>query len=290
MKVGIEMKKKTRKNLAGTLVYHFLVLLVGLMMIYPLVWMLMSSFKPTETVMNTAGQLIPQQFTLVNYSNGWRGFSDTSFLVFFRNTILTTLLATVGVLVTTPMVAYGLARLRFGLRNALFVIVLGTMLLPEQVMMIPQYLWYNKLGWINTYYPLIVPHWFAVSGFYVYLMMNFIGGIPRDLDEAAKIDGCSYYAIYSRIILPLLSPAVTTVAIFSFLGRWNDYMGPLLYIRRTKNYTVSLALKLFCDTTAKSDYGALFAMSTLSLLPIFLIFVTMQKYLTQGVVTSGLKG
>ena len=188
------------------------------------------------------------------------------------------------------MVAYGLARLRFPLRNLLFVIVLGTMMLPEQVMMIPQYLWYNRLGWINTYYPLVVPHFFALSGFFVYLIMNFIGGIPRDLDEAAHIDGCTYYSIYTRIIFPLLSPALATVAIFSFLNRWNDYMSPLLYIRRTKNYTVSLALRLFSDTTATSDYGALFAMSTLSLLPIFIIFITMQKYLTQGVITSGLKG
>ena len=284
------METRLKRNPAATVIYHLLVLMLGALMLYPLVWMLLSSFKPSNTIMNTADQLIPSAFTLENYANGWRGFSDTSFFVFFSNTLWISLLSTAGVLITTPMVAYGLARLRFGFRNALFIVVLGTMMLPEQVMMIPQYLWYNRLGWVNTYYPLVVPHFFAMSGFFVYLMMNFIGGIPRDLDEAAKIDGCSYYSIYSRIVLPLLSPAMATVAIFSFLNRWNDYMAPLLYIRRTKDYTVSLALKLFCDTTASSDYGALFAMSTLSLLPIFLIFVFMQKYLTQGVVTSGLKG
>lgn len=250
----------------------------------------MSSLKPTHTIINTADQLIPTQFTLENYANGWKGFSNTSFFYFFKNTLFVVTLATLGVLLTTPMVAYGLARLRFPARNVLFIVVLGTMMMPEQILMIPQYLWYNQLGWINTYYPLIVPHFFAVSGFFVYLMMNFINGIPRDLDEAAKIDGCSYYSIYTRIILPLLTPSLATVAIFSFLNRWNDYMAPLLYIRRTKDYTISLALKLFCDTTSSSDYGALFAMSTLSLLPIFFIFVFMQKYLTQGVVTSGLKG
>lgn len=271
-------------------IYHLLVIAFGFMMLYPLVWMLMSSFKPTKTIMNTVNQLIPSTFTLDNYVNGWRGFSNTTFFTFFMNTLFVTALSTLGVLLTTPMVAYGLARLHFPLAKPLFIIVLSTMMLPEQIMMIPQYLWYNQLGWVNTYNPLIVPHFFALTGFFVYLMMNFIQGFPKDLDEAAKIDGCSYYGIYGRIILPLLKPAMATVAIFSFLNRWNDYMSPLLYIRKTSNYTISLALKLFCDTTAVSDYGALFAMSTLSLLPIFLIFVFMQKYLTQGVVTSGLKG
>jgi len=283
------MSKRNRDLLVST-VYHLFVMAFGLLMLYPLVWMLMSSLKPTNTIINTADQLIPTSFTLENYFNGWKGFSDTSFLIFFKNTLSVVSLATIGVLLTTPMIAYGLARLRFPARNLLFVIVLGTMMMPEQILMIPQYLWYNQLGWINTYYPLVVPHFFGVSGFFIYLMMNFINGIPRDLDEAAKIDGCSYYTIYTKIILPLLSPSMATVAIFSFLNRWNDYMGPLLYIRRTKDYTISLALKLFCDTTSSSDYGALFAMSTLSLLPIFFIFVFMQKYLTQGVVTSGLKG
>lgn len=283
------MSKKKHSRLTQAL-YHLVIIAFGFIMLYPLVWMLMSSLKPTHTIINTADQLIPTQFTLENYTNGWKGFSNTSFFYFFKNTLFVVILATLGVLLTTPMVAYGLARLRFPARNVLFIVVLGTMMMPEQILMIPQYLWYNQLGWINTYYPLIVPHFFAVSGFFVYLMMNFINGIPRDLDEAAKIDGCSYYSIYTRIILPLLTPSLATVAIFSFLNRWNDYMAPLLYIRRTKDYTISLALKLFCDTTSSSDYGALFAMSTLSLLPIFCIFVSMQKYLTQGVVTSGLKG
>lgn len=270
--------------------YHILVILFGFMMLYPVVWMICSSIKPNGTIVNTADRLFIGNATFENYISGWKGFSSTSFLTFFSNTFFVVSLSTIGVLVTTPMVAYGLERLKFKFKRLLFILVLGTMMLPEQIMMIPQYLWFNKLGWINSYKPLIIPHFFAVSGFFVYIIMNFIGGIPKDLDEAAKIDGCSYYGIYARIMVPLLSPALATVAIFSFLNRWNDYMSPLLYIRRTKDYTISLALKLFCDSTASSNYGSLFAMSTLSLVPIFIIFVTMQKYLTQGVVTSGLKG
>ena len=156
--------------------------------------------------------------------------------------------------------------------------------------MIPQYLWFNTLGWVNSYRPLIIPYFFGIQGFFIYLMMNFISGIPHDLDEAAKIDGCSFYSIFTHIIMPLVKPALATTMIFSFIYRWNDYMSPLLYLKRTDKYTISLALKLFCDQTSNSDYGALFAMSTLSLVPIFIIFASMQRYLTEGISTSGLKG
>ena len=278
------------KKRISRIAYHTVVLAVGFVMIYPLLWMVMSSFKESSTIFHTAGQLLPTQPTLENYANGWKGFSHTIFATFFKNTFFVAAMGTVGSIVSSLLVAYGLSRLRFRLRGLLFALVLLTMMLPGQILMIPQYLWYNQLGWINTYSPLIAEFYFATQGFFVYLLMNFMDGIPKDLDEAAKIDGCSYYSIFSRIILPLSTPAIATVAIFSFMNRWNDYMGPLLYLKRTEKYTISLALKLFCDQTSSSDYGALFAMSTLSLVPIFLIFAFMQKYLTEGVATSGIKG
>lgn len=164
------------------------------------------------------------------------------------------------------------------------------MMLPAQVLMIPQYLWYQKLGWVGTYLPLIVPYCFAIQGFFVYLMMNFIGGIPKELDESAKIDGCSYYGIFARIIFPLLKPVLVTTFIFSFMWRWDDFLSALLYINDSAKYPVSLALKLFCDPGSTSDYGAMFAMASLSLLPIILIFIFMQRYIVEGISTSGLKG
>ena len=279
-----------KKKIMSNVIYHFLVIAFGIIMVYPLLWMVMSSFKESSTIFRTVGQLLPQNPTLENYAKGWEGFSHTSFAVFFKNTAFIAIISTVGTVVSSLFVAFALSRLRFRIRKILFALVLLTMMMPEQILMIPQYLWYNQLGWINTYNPMLVPFFFAIQGFFVYLLMNFMNGIPRDLDEAAKIDGCSYYAIFGRIILPLTTPAIATVAIFSFINRWNDYMGPLLYLKRTEKYTVSLALKLFCDQTSNSDYGALFAMSTLSLIPIFLIFAFMQKYLTEGVATSGIKG
>ena len=263
------------KKRISRIAYHTVVLAVGFVMIYPLLWMVMSSFKESSTIFHTAGQLLPTQPTLENYANGWKGFSHTTFATFFKNTFFVAAMGTIGSIASSILVAYGLSRLRFRLRGLLFALVLLTMMLPGQ---------------INTYSPLIAEFYFATQGFFVYLLMNFMDGIPKDLDEAAKIDGCSYYSIFSRIILPLSTPAIATVAIFSFMNRWNDYMGPLLYLKRTEKYTISLALKLFCDQTSSSDYGALFAMSTLSLVPIFLIFAFMQKYLTEGVATSGIKG
>ena len=163
-------------------------------------------------------------------------------------------------------------------------------MLPAQVLMIPQYLWYQKLGWVGTYLPLIVPYCFAIQGFFVYLIMNFINGIPTELDEAAKIDGCSYYSIFFRIIFPLVVPALITAVIFSFMWRWEDFLSPLLYVNKSERYPISLALKLFCDPASTSDYGAMFSMSVLSILPLIIIFILLQKYLVDGIVSSGIKG
>lgn len=278
------------KKQLGKVIYHIVVCGIGLIMIYPLVWMVCSSFKPTSTIFQTAGSLIPEQFTLENYSNGWRGIGSFTFGKFFSNSFFLVILATIGTLLSSAIVAYGFSRCNFKCKKILFAAMLVTMMLPAQVLMIPQYLWYQKLGWVGTYLPLIVPFFFATQGFFTYLMKNFIDGIPRELDEAAVIDGCSYYGVFGRIILPLMVPALITGAIFSFMWRWDDFLSALLYINSTENYPVCLALKLFCDPSSSSDYGAMFAMSTLSILPAVLIFIFFQKYLVEGISTSGLKG
>ena len=280
--------KTTRK--ISTVIYHVLVLGFGLMMIYPLIWMVMSSFKETNTIFATAGSLIPEKFTLQNYINGWKGFAKISFGVFFKNSLFISIVATIGTVISSALVAYGFARCEFKGKKLLFSAMLISMMLPAQVLMIPQYLWYQKLGWVGSYLPLIVPYLFAIQGFFVYLMINFIDGIPRELDEAAKIDGCSYYTIFSKIILPLISPALITAGIFSFMWRWDDFLSALLYVNESAKYPVSLALKLFCDPGSSSDYGAMFAMAFLSVLPAVIMFIFFQKYLVEGIATSGLKG
>ena len=279
-----------KRRMISTTVYHVFVMGLGIVMIYPLLWMIFSSFKPTNTIFTTAQNLFPTEWTMENYANGWRGFGKVGFSQFFGNSFFISVIATVGTVLSSSIVAYGFARMKFFGKKLLFAAMLVTMMLPAQVLMIPQYLWYQKLGWVGTYLPLIVPYFFATQGFFVYLMVNFINGIPKDLDEAAKIDGCSTYGIYLRIILPLIVPALITAGIFSFIWRWDDFLSALLYVNESEMYPVSLALKLFCDPGSSSDYGAMFAMSTLSVLPVMLIFIFLQKYLVEGIASTGLKG
>lgn len=271
-------------------IYHIIVFLIGIVMIYPLIWMVMSSFKEKSTIFTTAGSLIPEKFIFDNYVTGWKGFAKVSFATFFQNSLFIAVVATVGTVASSALVAYGFARFKFKGRNILFAAMLLSMMLPAQVLMIPQYLWYQKLGWVGSYKPLILPYFFAIQGFFVYQITNFIDGIPRELDEAAKIDGCSYYSIFFRIILPLTTPALITSTIFSFMWRWDDFLSALLYINESAKYPVSLALKLFCDPGSSSDYGAMFAMATISIMPAVIMFICLQKYLVEGISTSGLKG
>lgn len=278
------------KRTARSIVYHVVICLIGIIMIYPLVWMIMSSFKETGTIFTTAGSLIPEKFILDNYRNGWKGFAGIAFSTFFKNSLFISIVATIGTILSSAVVAYGFARFEFRGRKLMFTAMLLSMMLPAQVLMIPQYLWYQKLNWVGSYMPLIIPYFFATQGFFVYLMSNFIEGIPRELDEAAKIDGCSYFGIFRLVIAPLMKPAVVTGSIFSFMWRWDDFLSALLYINKTAKYPVSLALKLFCDPGSSSDYGAMFAMATLSVLPAVIIFLFFQKYLVEGISTSGLKG
>lgn len=279
-----------RKKTISNIIYHVLVCAFGLVMIYPLVWMVMSSFKDTNTIFTTATSLIPEKFTLQNYVNGWKGFAKVGFGTFFKNSLFISITATIGTVLSSSVVAYGFARCKFPGRKLLFAAMLASMMLPAQVLMIPQYLWYQKLNWVGTNLPLIVPYCFAIQGFFVYMMTNFIEGIPRELDEAAKIDGCSYYTIFTKIIFPLMVPTMITGCIFSFMWRWDDFLSALLYVNKSAKYPVSLALKLFCDPGSSSDYGAMFAMASLSILPSVLIFIFFQRYLVEGISTSGLKG
>lgn len=280
------MNSKVVKRSIGSVV----ICACGLIMIYPLIWMVMSSFKPNNTIFSTSTQLIPQNFTMENYVGGWQGFGDTSFATFFKNSLFVTVLGTVGTVVSSALVAYGFSRFNFFGKKFLFGVLLVSMMLPAQVLMIPQYIWYQQLNWVGSYLPLIVPCFFATQGFFVYLMVNFIDGIPKDLDEAAKIDGCSYYTIFFRIILPLMVPALITACIFSFMWKWDDFLSSLLYLNKTTMYTVSLALQLFTDPNTSSNYGEVFAMSTLSLVPSLLLFIFFQKYMVEGISTTGLKG
>lgn len=277
------------RRAVGRVIFHCLVFAFGVLMVYPVLWMISGSFKTNYEILNESLKLMPQSFSWDNFIRGWRGFGTLTFAVFFRNSFILTTLGTVGVTLSSSLVAYAFARIRFPGRRLLFAAMMSTMMLPGQVVMIPQYIIFRRFDLINTYWPLILPAWFSAA-FFVFMMMQFIQGLPRELDEAAIIDGCSRYSVYTRIIMPLISPALITSIIINFYWRWDDFMGPLIYLSRPKLFPVSLAIKLFADSTSQTDFGAMFAMSSLSLLPVFLIFLFFNKYLMEGISTTGLTG
>ncbi len=277
------------KRKVKQVLYHLFVISFGIIMIYPVLWMISGSFKDNDEILRGTLSLIPEHFKGTNYATGWSGFGGITFATYFFNSFKLTVLATLGTVISSALVAYALARIHFKGRKFWFMCMISTMLLPSQVIMIPSYLIWYKLGLVPGYLPLIIPN-FCGQAFFIYQMMQFMSNIPRELDEAATIDGCSRYGIFWHIILPLLKPSLVTTVIIQFYWKWDDYMGPLLYLSRPQDYTVSLAIKMFADSASTTDFGAMFAMSTLSLLPVFFIFLFFNRYLVEGIGTSGLKG
>lgn len=282
---GDEAARRRRRILS--VLAHAALIGASILMLYPLLWLLAASFKP-ETQIFSTGIWPTIEWSIDSYFRGWNGLR-VSFLVFFTNSFIIAFLSVMGNLITCSMAAYAFARLRFRGRNFWFAMMLMTLMLPYHVVLIPQYVLFRELGWIDTFLPLVVPKFLAVDAFFIFLMVQFFRGIPRELDEAAMMDGCSPWRIYWKIMLPLSVPALVTTAIFTFIWTWDDFFAPLIYLNRMQNYTVMLGLRTFVDSTAQSDYGGLFAMSVLSIIPIFLFFLIFQRLLIEGIATTGMK-
>jgi multiple sugar transport system permease protein len=277
-------------NKWNTLLFHASALIIGLIMIYPLIWSLASSFKDNNEIFRNAYTLLPHKWGLVeNYRSGWMGVGGITFGTFMWNSLYVAIIGTVGGVFASVMAAYAFARVKFALSSFWFVCVMMTLMIPNQVMVVPQYILFKKLHLIDTLTSLIAP-WLFGSAFFIFLMVQFIRGLPLDLDEAAKIDGCGKLGVFFRIVLPLVLPAIITSTIFSFYWIWQDFFQPLIFISTPKTFTVSLALNLYLDPNSFSNYGGLFAMSIISLIPVILVFLIFQRYLVEGVATSGLKG
>lgn len=267
---------------------HAAIILLGLAMLYPVLWLILSSFKPNQLIF-TNSSLIPTAFTLDHYVNGWKGLQGISFGRFFSNSLLISVLSVIGNVVSCSLAAYAFSRLKFKFKSLWFSIMLVTIMLPYHVTLVPQYILYNELQWINTYFPLILPKWLAQDSFFILLMVQFIRGIPRELDESATIDGCGQPQIFFRIVVPLLIPALITTAIFTFIWSWDDFFSQMIYLSKIDLFTVQLGIRSLFDPSGQSDWGALLAMSTLSLLPVTIIFLVFQRYFLEGIATTGLK-
>jgi multiple sugar transport system permease protein len=282
------VQKRKLNLLLGDVAFHCGVVILGFFMLYPILWMISNSFKESREIFNTVS-LIPRNFRFDNYLRGWKYNNTTTFATFFGNSFFYTICSTLGAVLSSSLVAYGFARIHFRGNGFWYSCMFLTLMLPYQIVMVPQFIIFQKIGWVNTFLPLIVPQ-FCGQAFFIFLMVQFIKGIPAELDQSAMIDGGNKFTIFTRIIFPLIKPAVIASTIFSFYWRWDDFLGPRLYLNRPRSFTVSLALRMFSDPMTSTDWGAIFAMGTLSLIPVFAVFIVFQKYLVQGLIASGLKG
>jgi len=279
----------TRFSRVQTVILLAIVLAGTFITLFPLWWLLVSSFTPEKLIFVQSG-FWPTQFTLDNYLTGWKGATRVTFGTYFVNSFIVVGLRVVGTVISAAMTGYAFARLDFAGKKILFSIMLLLMMLPFHVTLIPRYILFYKIGWVDSYKPLIVPAFLATQGFFIFLFVQFIRGLPRELDQAATVDGCSPVDIFWRIVMPLCAPAVVTAAIFTFIWSWNDFFSNLIYISNPKKYTVALGLRAFVDSSSGAAFGALFAMSVLSLVPIVIFFISAQRLLIEGISTTGLKG
>lgn len=258
-----------------------------LIMIYPLGWMIRLSLM-SESEIGQAGVWPQGSWTGSNYADGWSALS-LDFTVFFLNSGVVALLALIGNLLSCSLTAYVLARIKFTMRPIYFAVVIATLLIPIHVLLIPQYLAFSYAGVLNTFIPLVLPKFLAVDAFFVFLMIQFIRGIPVELDQAAYVDGARHFRIYWSIILPLMRPALATTAIFTVIWTWNDFLSPLIFLTKTELYTVPVALNALFSTDTGSGTGRLIAMSVLSLVPLVTFFFVAQRQILDGISNSGLK-
>lgn len=278
-----------RRGRAAAILWHGLVALLLIVVLYPIVWVVAATFKPSADIIGSL-DLLPPEPTTANYARAFEGVAGIGIGRFFLNSAVLAVLAVIGNVASCALTAYAFARLRFRGRGLLFAVMISTLLLPFHVLIIPQYVVFNRLGLIDTYVPLLIGKFLAAEAFFVFLIVQFIRTLPHELDESAKIDGAGHWRIFWNIILPLTRPALITTALFTFIWTWNDFFGPLIYLSTPEKYPLPVALQLYIDETTGSDFGALMAMSTLALVPVVLFFLFFQRFLVEGVSTTGLKG
>ena len=262
-----------------------LMIVIAAVLVFPGFWMVASSLKTKGDLMTLPPRWLPSALNWQNYTAPWE---NLPFARFFMNSALITCMAMLGAVISSSFIAYGFARFNVRGRDFLFLFVLSTMMIPDAVTLIPRFILFARLKWIDTYLPLTVPFYFG-SSFFIFLFRQFFSTLPRELDDAARIDGCSYLGVYARIILPLSKPALITASIFSFLWNWNDFLGPLVYVHSLEKYTAAIGL-LFFQGQHYAEWGQVMAMSTLMTAPVIILFLILQRYYVQGIALTGLKG
>ncbi|WP_194396587.1 carbohydrate ABC transporter permease [Microbacterium atlanticum] len=289
-KVSPTTRRKVKRRTWQTVIWMIALLALAAIVLYPLVWLLLSTFKPNAEFGQNPG-LLPQNPTLDNYAKVMEGIAGVPMWQFFLNSLIIAVGSVIGTVVSSALAAYAFARIQFKGLSILFAAMIGTLLLPFHVVIIPQYIIFNNLDLVDTFWPILLPKFLATEAFFVFLLVQFMRQMPRDMDEAARIDGAGHIRIFWSIILPLIKPALITCSIFAFIWAWNDFLGPLLYLTSPENYPLPIALRLYNDASSGgADYGATVTASFIALVPVLLFFLVFQRFLVDGVATQGLKG
>lgn len=282
-------RRRVKRKTWQTVIWFVVLIAVTAIVLYPMIWLLFSTFKPNSEFGQNMG-LLPNNPTFDNYIKVSEGIAGIPMWQFFLNSFIIAVGSVIGTVLSSALAAYAFGRIQFKGLGILFAAMIGTLLLPFHVVIIPQYILFNNLGMVDTFWPILLPKFLATEAFFVFLLVQFIRQMPRDMDEAARIDGAGHLRIFWSIILPLIRPALITCSIFAFIWAWNDFLGPLLYLTSPENYPLPIALRLYNDQSSTSDFGATVAASFVALLPVLLFFLVFQRFLVDGVATQGLKG
>ncbi len=282
-------RRRLRKRNSVSVGLYIAVLVVGLVMLLPIVWMFFATFKTNEEIFGSL-KLLPTSWSFQPYIDGWNVNGRITYATFYLNTFVLTLVTTLITVFIAALVAYGFARFRFPMKKLLFTILISTLMLPNAVLMIPRYSIFNTLGMLDSYMPFYMQALLGCYPFFIFMLIQFLRGIPRDLDESAYIDGCSEIGVLTKILLPLLKPALFSAALFQFMWTYNDYTNVLIYINSVKKYTLSLALRLSLDSESVVQWNKVMAMSFLSMVPLGILFFAAQKYFVEGMMTGAIKG
>jgi oligogalacturonide transport system permease protein len=280
---------KKRNKTAKQLMDYGVIFVIGVILLYPIIWMFFSTFKSNDEIFGSI-RLLPKSLSLDYYTEGWKGNGKVSYTQFFVNTFLLVLPTTVLTVISSALVAYGFARFRFPGKRVLFAILIATLMLPNSVIIIPRYALYNKFHWINTYLPFYAPAVLACYPFFTYMLIQFLRGLPKELDESAYIDGCGTFRTFMQVLLPLMKPALFSAGLFQFLWTYNDYFNSLIFINSVKKFPISLALRMSLDAESVVQWGKVMAMAFVAVIPVMLLFFAAQKYFVEGIATSGIKG
>ena len=284
-----EVARTLRREKINRTVRYFILLLIGLLMLYPLAWMFSASLKPNHEIFTNLS-LWPSNLTWDGFINGWKTGTEYDFGHYMLNTFKFVIPKVILTIISSTVVAYGFARFEIPWKKFWFSALIATMLLPGTVLLIPQYLMFREMGMLNSYLPLYLPTAFATQGFFVFMLIQFLRGVPRDMEEAAQIDGCNSAQVLWYVVVPILKPAIISVALFQFMWSMNDFLGPLIYVYSVDKYPISLALKMSIDVSEGAPWNEILAMSSIALLPSIFVFFLAQRYFIQGVTSSGIKG